>query len=433
MLIVPADTFILKLSGHKDWYLSVMLWKFSIFEIWVFGIFFVFIIFRLFVGEGNKKPLIYFGPLRPLILFTIAGSIFGIIGTIQNNGNVSFHQIRYYWEGILLYLVVVNTDLRKLAIAKLFWMFIALGTARSFYDLILYFAGHGFNFLGVGYIVTGYGDILQNTVIIALFLSSFLANSNGKNITFIPMRLILYCCLLVNSLVILLSLRRSYIVLFMIGLGTIFISAEKRKKLEILGVVVLIACVSVSFLGFEKNSILNKLLIRVDSINIFKYGDDASEEISSSTGHISEVAIGWNNVRNNIIMGKGFGVKIERKVGTIDEPMMVHNELFFYWIVMGIFGLFVFLSMYLIPMHHFFKRMKSERFRGAYWIYVSMLGFCIGRLILGITFYPPISIVITKAFMYFALLGFIMNDTSYANGNKKLASTASPTRSTNFL
>jgi len=407
LLLFSGDSFILNLANEPNIYGLFSVWKFSIFEWWVAGLFFSFLLYRLKIAKEKQESIISIGPLKPLLFFVAGGLILGVFGTLRNHGDLSFSQIRYYCEGIMLYLLVLNIDFKKDKIKPFLYFIGTLVSVKALYYLILYIFGQGFNFGSVGRIVMGYGDILQNVVLVSLLTSSALIFvKNLKKPLFITATV----CLFINSVVILLSLRRANIGIFFLGLVIILFFSELKSKLKFVFLVGVLLSLVVGSLFLTNNSmLLNKVARRIDSINVFKYQNDTGGDITSSSGHISEFMNGWRNVRQNIWLGKGFGVEIQKVQGWKHNYMMVHNALFFYWIRMGIFGMLMFFSMYLIPILYCLKRIRDISFREYKWLYLAVMAFIVGKFLTALTVVPPISLFITKSYIYFMLLGFVMN------------------------
>jgi O-Antigen ligase len=409
LLYFSDDTFILDLLYKRNIFRSYVLGTFSLFEVWVFVIFFYFLLYRLYVAKRNQSVLIIFGPLKPLIIFTLCGLVFGIAGAIRNQVVVSVAQIRYFCEGILLYVIILNTNLNTFNFKRLFDFVIVLVSAKSLYYLYMYSIGNGFYFQDVGYIIIGYGDILENTVLICLILFSRIITLNPKS-TNLGKYILVLLSILLNTLIVFLSLRRSYMAMYIIGIIVILLLSKARSLVScMILVTIFLLSIGISMNLFHKQVSLEDMFIRLESINVFKYGDDKGGDITSSTGHISDVISGWNNVKEDIILGKGFGVKIKRSFGWNEDDMFLHSEILFYWIRMGIFGLLVFLSMYIIPIGYCINKTRMKSFSEYQWFFAAVGGYLVGKFILGLTFYPPISVSLSKSYIYFILIGIIMN------------------------
>jgi len=409
--IFSGDAYMLNLAHKINIYELFAIWKFNIFEWWILSIFFIFIIFHMSTSSKIRVNLFTVKPLKPLLWFTLGGLTLGILQNVRSIGDLHFYQLRFYLEGILLCLIILNIDFRKINVSNYFYFIISIVTIKALYHLVLYLLGHGFKFGHVGYIVIGYGDILEIIVLISLLIFSALIYV--KNIDrFKYLTGILF--FVINTLVLFLSLRRGYIGMFIIGLFLIILFSSMSVKFKSIFIVFLLLCsiVALSFLSTNQAN-LNKIFKRIDSINIFKYKDDSGKKITSSSGHISEVVNSWMNVRENMLLGKGFMVEIEKRTGWQAVFQMVHNELFFYWIRMGIFGMLMFFAMYLIPIIYCFKRIKNPALYEYRWFYLAMMGFILGKFVLGATFYPPISITMTDSFIYFIILGFLLNETLF--------------------
>jgi len=270
-----------------------------------------------------------------------------------------------------------------------------------------YFFGRGLAFGIVGKIAIGYEDILQVITFVCLILiTAFVAKRNPINQKEYIFGLM---ALLINTTLIFLSLRRGNIGAYLIGVGLIWFFVNLRKKVTMLLIVGIAIFIGSLFLFVTGHSnVLDKILLRIDSINIFKYHDDAGSKLTSSMGHLSEIQNGWFNVKDHIFLGKGFTSDITKVYGWKDEFTMVHNELLFYWIRMGIAGVFIFFCMYLIPLRYCYIQLRKVD-TGWKWLFLGIMSFILGRFIIQITIAPPISISPTKCYIYFIILGIIMN------------------------
>lgn len=403
LLIFSGDAFMLGFSNQINLYESFKFGEFSIFEMWVVGL---FIFSFLYHVREELSSLIISIPLKSLIFLTFVGIL---IGYFVGGGNLlsrGLWQIRYYCEGLLLYLVVVTLDLKKVNLKGFLYYFILLGSLNSLFYLIKYLLGHGFVFGEIGTIVLGYGDLLDNTVLISLLIiSALIFMRNLKPWKYMGGVILL----IINSLVVILSLRRAQIVLYVMGLFIIWLFSSSKVKIRISIIifslfVFILGCLSVS----GNRSLSEKIGRRIESINVFKYGDYSSDNVTSSSGHLSEISNGWLNVKDNIIFGKGFGVEIMKYRGWKHGSLMVHNELIFYWIRMGIVGACIFFVMYLIPIFYCHKIIKGSVTYNN-WLYLAVMGFIFGKFIGALTVVPPISLQLAKSCAYFILLGFVMN------------------------
>jgi hypothetical protein len=416
----------LDLAGQANIYTKLSVWKLNLFECWILMLFFLFVLYRLHISKLRYTRAIVIGPLAPLLLLLAAGLFTGSIATIERSGTLShISQLRYYCGGVLLYLVAVNMNLSTRQSASLLHVTIFMVTANAAYRLLIFWIGSGFELGIVGKIVMGYGDLLQNSVLLSLLIFAHMGFgdvSKKRKITYYTWFLLL----LINSSAVLLSFRRSYIAVYVIGLITLLFLGKPKEKWKLISVFVVMLFFFVpSLLIMGTHSAFDKLTKRIYSINILKYQDDIGENLYSSTGHISELLNGWENVKESIVFGKGFRSEIEKRTGWEYEFGMVHNELFFYWIRMGIFGAAMFFAMYLIPLVYCLRQLRIVELNKYRWFFCAVMSFILGKFFLGMTFYPPISLFLTKSYTYFLLIGLVMNQYIFVKQSENARITAS--------
>ena len=235
---------------------------------------------------------------------------------------------------------------------------------RCLMTIVKYHLGYGHYIAIIGNIRIGqendFADFFVLLFIISLARLLF-ENNNSRLI-----KVLHYSGILCSSYVIIFSFRRYLWIEFIVGLGIILLcyyyyNRTNLDKIIISASLIIFFISSLLFFMGPKRLIQNPFMGRfltslslVDSSFVSQYG--------TNTGHTSEIIEGWQNVRKHWLLGVTiYGhEKIERyETSSQAGGVYVHNAFLGIWLVYGLFGLILFISIYLKSINLGYKMYKK--------------------------------------------------------------------------
>lgn len=382
------------------------LFKFTLLELFLGMAFAMSIMYRFSLSKKIRYKNNFSG-IFVMILFCI---IWGYLGTILEGGGFSTDNLGVANWKKLIYGMILFTSLslfidsrEKLKVAIMF--IIVAVILLDVYGLFRYI------FLG-GISVHHYiGKVVfWETVKLALNVFVFVytlgaiifgADSISKN-----ERRVYILALLISCLVILLSSRRTSMVMMMVAVCLYLWFMSRRGKMGLaasiagVGMLLVIAFAALNYEAFE-----TKILSRFESLaGVF----DSSVKVDqgSTQGHMQDLILGWETVKEHFIWGVGFAWDDSSK-SLIESGgrgrYWVHNSMLTFWMRFGIPGILTYFYLYYRVISVLYRSYKKNHdyMSAAFliWFFVEFLG--------GL-FFPPF-------FGYFKMVALFMGSLALAN------------------
>jgi O-antigen ligase len=278
------------------------------------------------IGPLSRRQIVPPTMRAPIAVFAAAIAIATLYGYVQGGVHIFFD-----WRNLLLgagltfcFACWIRTPEELYEVARIFAL--TIGVATMFFLWRFLVGGYG-TMQAVRGVKTPLWDgaVLHAAVVLALLAFRFSLVEES--------RLWKIACgglALAESLLVMLSLRRTYWGELAVGM-TLLLILVKRRRL-VIAVLTATLILALSFAG-------KHVLARAESFDIFAAGE--SPYTRTNAGHVGDVLDAWDHIKENPVMGIGLArpYKTKRIRFWKTESWGVHNALLHTWLLYGLLGL----------------------------------------------------------------------------------------------
>lgn len=215
---------------------------------------------------------------------------------------------------------------------------------------------------------------------------------------------------IILGLSLLLSFRRTIVLIMLVSMVAIFItlpSATLRQHLKkIIRFFLIASIIFVAALVYNP-----ELVDRVNPVGFFSTDSEAyGKSHASNIGHMLDLAIGIQLVKENPIFGIGFGTPI---VGATDDAItssLLHSQFLHFWLRMGILGLFLIIYFYYLMLSRAYFVIKNSIDKFDIAFSLTIFSFFLAQCLMSITA-PPFYTNQKQQFLF--ILSFVVIEVIY--------------------
>lgn len=310
------------------------------------------------------------------------------------------YPIRYVLYGFIICLILdVSYKDKYKKVVNFFMIMIVI---KSILGLANYFFNGGYSYGFLERIVFPFGDTLSYTVLgFSIAFNNLLTPKKYNKIKWI---LINSLSVLIFFSVVMLSMRRTYILGIFVVTIVIFALNKSGKRFKTAAIIIIISSIGCIYINTTNPQLFSDLYKRIYSINIFNSNNDQSDKLLTDNGHLDDTLDALDNLKGKEIVGNGTYTPVIRyRVAWQGSDTFFHIGIVDAWVKMGILGILVYFFTFFIPVVNLSKKIYQNKIDLSV---VSIVAFLIGFFVQSFSegaFYTSVG----RSMILFILIGLV--------------------------